>query len=126
MILVFGGAYQGKLEYVLETYDLSNDDVYRCDRESLHIDFDKKVIYGLDKFVYACVREGLEAKELILRDIDRLKDKILIFDDISQGIVPLDKDERAWREASGRCMVALGKAADEVIRVFCGLGTKIK
>ena len=101
MILVFGGAYQGKLEYVLETYNLSNDDVYRCDRESLHIDFDKKVIYGLDKFVYACVREGLEAKELILRDIDRLKDKIIIFDDISQGIVPLDKDERAWREASG-------------------------
>ena len=126
MILVFGGAYQGKLEYVLETYDLSNDDVYRCDRESLHIDFDKKVIYGLDKFVYACVREGLEAKELILRDIDRLKDKIIIFDDISKGIVPLDKDERAWREASGRCMVALGKLADEVVRGFCGLGTKIK
>lgn len=126
MILVFGGAYQGKLEYVLETYNLSNDDVYRCDMDSLHIDFDKKVIYGLDKFVYACVREGLEAKELILRDIDRLKDKIVIFDDISQGIVPLDKDERAWREANGRCMVALGKVADEVVRVFCGLGVKIK
>ena len=126
MILVFGGAYQGKLEYVLETYDLSNDDVYRCDRESVQIDYDKKVIYGLEKFVFACVKEGFDARELILRDMDKLDNKILIFDDISQGIVPLDKDERAWREASGRCMVALGKLADEVVRVFCGLGTKIK
>ena len=126
MVLVFGGAYQGKLDYVLETYKLCKEDVYRCGMESVHIDYEKKVIYGLDKFVYACVKEGLEAKELIFSHLDDLRDSIIICDDISQGIVPLDRDEREWREAIGRCMVNLGKAADEVVRVFCGLGVRIK
>ena len=31
MILVFGGAYQGKLDYVLKTYRLTEKDVYHCD-----------------------------------------------------------------------------------------------
>ena len=31
MILIFGGAYQGKLEYALSTYKLVEKDVYHCD-----------------------------------------------------------------------------------------------
>ncbi|MDO5303166.1 MAG: bifunctional adenosylcobinamide kinase/adenosylcobinamide-phosphate guanylyltransferase [Clostridia bacterium] len=126
MILVFGGAYQGKLDYVLEKYNLNKDDVERCNVGKASLGFDKKVIYGLDKFVYACVKEGVEAKEVLVENLDKLQDKIIICDDISQGIVPLDKDEREWREATGRAMVALGKMADDVYRVFCGLATKIK
>ena len=126
MILVFGGAYQGKLDYVLENFDLSEKDVFKCERDSMHLNFDRKVIYGLHNFVYCCVKEGFEARDILEEHAEKLGDKIIICDDISQGIVPLDKTERAWREATGRCMVVLGKKADRVIRVFCGLGMEIK
>lgn len=126
MILIFGGAYQGKLDYALGTYHLTERDVCYCDMESMVINFDKKIIYGLDKFVLACVKEGISAQECLADNLDKLKDKIIICDDISQGVVPVDAVERAWREMNGRCMIFLGKEAEEVIRVFCGIGTKVK
>lgn len=126
MVLIFGGAYQGKQEYVLETYGLSEKDVYQCDLESMVINFDKKVIANLERFILACIKEEVSAKECLEDNIERLRDKIIICDDISQGVVPVDKTERAWREMTGRTMTYLGQEADEVIRVFCGIGTRVK
>lgn len=126
MILIFGGAYQGKLDYAFKNYDVKEKDVYYCDVERMVIDFDKKVITDMDKFVLACVKEDINAKECLEDNLDKLHDKIIIFDDISGGVVPVDKTERAWREMAGICMTYLGSKADEVIRVFCGIGSRVK
>lgn len=126
MVLIFGGAYQGKQDYALETYGLSVKDVYQCDLESMVINFDKKVIANLERFILACIKEEVSAKECLEDNIEKLRDKIIICDDISQGVVPVDKTERAWREMTGRTMTYLGQEADEVIRVFCGIGTRVK
>ena len=126
MVLIFGGAYQGKQDYALETYGLSAKDVYQCDLESMVINFDKKVVANLERFILACIKEEVSAKECLEDNIEKLRDKIIICDDISQGVVPVDKTERAWREMTGRTMTYLGQEADEVIRVFCGIGTRVK
>ena len=126
MVLIFGGAYQGKQDYALETYGLSAKDVYQCDLESMVINFDKKVIANLERFILACIKEEVSAKECLEDNIEKLRDKIIICDDISQGVVTVDKTERAWREMTGRTMTYLGQEADEVIRVFCGIGTRVK
>ena len=126
MVLIFGGAYQGKQDYALETYGLSAKDVYQCDLESMVINFDKKVIANLERFILACIKEEVSAKECLEDNIEKLRDKIIICDDISQGVVPVDKTERAWREMTGRTMTYLGQEADEVIRVFCGIVTRDK
>lgn len=126
MILIFGGAYQGKLDYALKTYGLTEKDVYHCDLETMVINFDKKIITNLERFVLASIKEEVSAKECLEDNLDKLKDKIIICDDISQGVVPMDKTERAWREMNGRVMTYLGQEAEEVIRVFCGIGTKVK
>ena len=126
MVLIFGGAYQGKQDYALETYGLSAKDVYQCDLESMVINFDKKVIANLERFILACIKEEVSAKECLEDNIEKLRDKIIICDDISQGVVPVDKTDRAWREMTGRTMTYLGQEADEVIRVFCGIGTRVK
>lgn len=125
MILIFGGAYQGKLEYARQNWDFSEDDIFFCE-ENLAIDLSKKVIVGLEKFVFACVFEDAEAKTVLKMYDEPLDDKIFIVDDVSQGIVPMDTDRRAWREAVGRTLLWLGKEADEVHRVFCGLGQRLK
>ena len=128
MIVIFGGAYQGKLEYAKENFNISDNDVYVCSADSTAVDtaLSKKIIYGLENFTFACVKAGLEAREELAAYREELKDKIIICADISQGIVPLDADQRAWREMNGRCMLWLGREADRVIRVFCGLGQDIK
>ena len=38
----------------------------------------------------------------------------------------IDKTERDFREWIGRVQVLLAKEADEVIRVICGIGQRIK
>lgn len=126
MILIFGGAYQGKLEYALKTYDLTEKDVYHCQMDSMLLNLDKKIINGLEQFIFACTKEGIEAKECLAGNMEKLRDKILICADISQGIVPMDKTEREWREMVGRCTTYLGREADKVVRVFCGIGQEIK
>ena len=124
MILIFGGAYQGKLEYAKENWNISDDEIFTC-TEKLELDPDKKVYYGLEKFIYACVLEGKEPKDIVSQ-IGDASGKIFIVNDISQGVVPIEADRRAWREAVGRTMLWLGKNADEIHRVFCGLGQRLK
>ena len=124
MILIFGGAYQGKLEFVKENWNISDEEIFTC-TEKLELDPAKKVYYGLEKFIYACVLEGKEPKDVISQ-IGDTSGKIFIVNDISQGVVPIEADRRAWREAVGRTMLWLGKNADEVHRVFCGLGQRLK
>ena len=125
MILIFGGAFQGKLEYAKEHWDFTEDDIFYCE-ENLRIDLSKKVLYGLEKFCFACVCEGADTKGTIRTYEEPLDDKIIILDDVSQGVVPIDPDRRAWREEVGRTMLWLSREADEVHRVFCGLGQRIK
>ena len=125
MILIFGGSYQGKLEFAKETFGVTENDVFTCTVDS-EIDWSKKVLYNLDQSFLRHVREDKESREVLKDHLDQLKDKILIVNDISQGIVPMERENRDWREMTGRAMLYISKEADEVYRVFCGLGSKIK
>lgn len=121
MIFVFGGAYQGKLDYAKERFGGS---IYVCDDS--RPDFSGDIIYHLERFVLACVKEGLDPVEYLSSREEQLADKVIICDDISQGIVPMDREERAFREANGRVMIAMASKAREVIRIFCGLPQVLK
>lgn len=128
MDLIFGGAYQGKLEYVKEHFDIGEEDIFYCnkDSETLEIDFSKKVICKFEEFTLACVKKGIEAKEYLIEHEGELNEKIIICNDVSQGVVPIDKEIRAWREMNGRTMIFLTNRANEVTRIFCGLPQVIK
>lgn len=121
MIFIFGGAYQGKLEYAKERF---GGEVYAC-TDSRPV-FDGDIIDRLDQFVFACVKEDVDAEAYLRSKRDLWKDKVILCNDVSQGIVPMDKDERAFREANGRVMIAMAKEADEVVRIFCGLPHVLK
>lgn len=46
--------------------------------------------------------------------------------EVGGGVVPIDKAQRAQREAAGRLAILLAQRAQEVVRVFCGIPTRIK
>lgn len=126
MIIVTGGAYQGKLDYVKEHYPIQEDEIFTCSSEVSVLDLTKKVVYGFDKWILAVIEKGMEPVSSLKAIIDDLQDKIIIVNDISCGVVPIDPTVRQWREAVGRGTTLLSKQADTVIRVFCGIGTVLK
>ena len=125
MVLIFGGSYQGKLDFAKENFEVSDEDIFVCTQEN-EIDWSKKVIYNADQAFLRHVREGKESRDVLAEHLDELKESIIIVNDISQGIVPMEREQRDWREMTGRAMLYISKQADEVYRVFCGLGSKIK
>lgn len=124
MILVIGGAYSGKLDFVKESYGIDENDIFFC--KDYKLDFSKKVICGLHKFTYECVISGVNPVEIIKENFEKLQDKIIICDEISSGIVPMKKEERVWREDTGRCLQLLSRNSSKVYRIFCGIPTVIK
>lgn len=123
MILVVGGAYQGKLDYVKANYAPAS--IFDCG-VGAEIDFSAGVVNSLHKLILAQIRSGIDPLEYFREYLPELKTKILVCDDISNGVVPVDAEMRQWREAVGRCMNFIASEADEVIRLFCGIGSRIK
>ena len=123
MILVFGGAYQGKTEYASKHLGAGSV----CDvAEEGAPDFTKDMITGLEGFVLRSVEQGGDPVEYFASRRSEWEDKILVINDVSQGVVPVDGTLRAAREANGRLMIYLADEAEQVHRVFCGIGKRIK
>lgn len=124
MIVVFGGAYCGKLEFVRKKFNILEDDIYYFKDEKLNLE--KNVLSGLHIFVLKCLEKGHEPLEILKKNKEFLKNKIIICDDINSGIVPMEAINRRWREETGKCMQYLITKSDDVYRVFFGIDKKIK
>ena len=124
MIFVFGGAYQGMEDYAreqcgaAETVQLTEDDA--------QIDFSSGAVAGLERFVLGCVRRGENAREYFEAHRDEWKDAVLIGTDFSCGLVPMEAENRLWREENGRLNNYLAGEAVRVVRMFCGIAQVIK
>jgi len=119
MELIIGGAFQGQEEYAAEKYGLSDEDIYVCTDDGA-IDLNARCIVHLEKYVLACVRAGRPAQT------DFRQDAVLVSEDISCGIVPLEPWQRQWREAAGRYLARLAQDAEHVTRMFCGIPQRVK
>ena len=123
MIFVFGGAYQGKTAYAMKEFGRETV----CDvSEADEPDFTKEIITGIDGFASRLAAEGEDPAVWFEARRNQWNDCVLIVTDISQGVVPIDKQLRAAREANGRLMIYLAREAEQVHRVFCGIGKRIK
>ena len=127
MILIFGGAYQGKLDYAKKNFDIKT--VCDCS-DGTAPDFAADAIYGIEGFVKrqspGSDQSPLETADWFSERREAWQDKVLIMTDVSQGIVPMDPELRAFREMNGRLMLRLAAEASEVHRVFCGIGKRVK
>lgn len=62
----------------------------------------------------------------ILSLIPHTPELIFICDEVGNGIVPVEKEERDYRECVGRVLCVLAEKAERVERVHCGISQKIK
>lgn len=132
MKLVIGGYAQGKLDYVLDESAVQDFYIADCElpnAEQLQWaeDNGKTVIVNhFHAWMRAGIRQGKNTEQEILDFIKNVPNSIVISDEIGNGIVPLENFEREYRERTGRILVKLADQADEVVRVICGIGQRIK
>ena len=132
MKVIIGGYAQGKLAYV--TGRLPEGSFLVCDgrlpeeEEKAALKEGKKllILNGFHRMVKKNLQEGKDPAFLVESLCREYPKCYVISDEIGNGIVPMDAFEREYREQTGRLLTKLAAEADEVVRVLCGIGQKIK
>lgn len=124
MILITGGAYQGKTEYAQKKYNI--DKIFDCEKEDITRLSNTECICNFQYAVKYYSEREIDPIEAVKKIIEKNPDIIIIMNEIGNGIVPIEKSERIWREQVGKTGCYLAENALEVIRIVCGCGVKIK
>ena len=109
MVLILGGSGAGKKEYA-RSLGFSDADF------STDVSDGKPVLRDLDTIV--------RSAEVPLDAL--LQKKLILCREVGSGVIPMDPDERRWREAVGRLCCALAKEATAVVRIVCGVPIALK
>ena len=131
MKLIIGGYAQGKFEYVMQQMGKRPVVVYDGELPKFTEEMEsmKEKVVIVDHF-HRWVKKQVEVcgkvEEEVMAFVDNFPDCIVICDEIGNGIVPIDPLEREYREQTGRILILLAKKAEEVERVICGIGQRIK
>lgn len=116
MILVFGGAAQGKSQFAQKLRAS-----YQAEGRDLPIYDLRQILPDLYKL------SGPElASRWDLLDRELGGQYICLLEDMGCGIVPLDPHDRALREFNGVLLQDLARRASQVYRVFVGMGLCLK
>ena len=126
MKLVIGGYAQGKLNYVLQKYDMETSKIWDGEIPENKGEQNNIVINHLHHWIKSRIAKGGCPEEEIFAFVENYPNCVIISDEVGNGIVPVEAFEREYRERAGRILVELAKRAEEVERVICGIGQKIK
>jgi adenosylcobinamide kinase / adenosylcobinamide-phosphate guanylyltransferase len=114
VILIIGGLASGKRNYVKNEYHYGDADIADGVLNGC------PVLYNLQNLIFG----GSISEDTLLTAL--LNKEIVICNEVGSGVVPIDKAERAAREATGRLCVELAEKAEKVIRICCGIPTILK
>ena len=113
MIVVVGGRASGKRTYI-ESLGFSAADM------ADGILDERPVLVNLQDLVAASDAEPQQLAEALL---DK---QVVSCCEVGNGIVPIDPNERAWRERVGRTLNIVAERADTVVRMVCGIPVVLK
>lgn len=134
MKLIIGGYAQGKLDYVCTKYSVQKGMVWEGIAPEAVNEINNAggpiVVNHFHRWVRKCMEDGRcpedETRAFLESCQSHHKECIIISDEIGNGIVPIDAFEREYRERLGRILIQTAHKAEEVERVICGIGQKIK
>ena len=125
MIMVTGGSFQNKTAYALKVTGLMESDIIdgaECTEKDA---LEAKGISNYHTFIKRFFLNGGDPL-VFTEKLCRRSVKVVIMDEIGCGIVPIDRNDRAIREAVGRCGCIIAENSHTVVRVCCGIPTIIK
>ena len=126
MIMFTGGAHQNKTKLAEEmtgiTAAVTADGEVCSEAEALNAKCVRNY-HALVKRIYISGGDPVKFTEKLCNESP---DAVIIMDETGCGIVPVDRDERLIREATGRCGCMIARKSHTVVRVCCGIPTIIK
>ena len=144
MILVIGGAFQGKLEFAAKLAGCDTEEVFTPGEkpvltgsaaEGFRISSaaeNCRILNGLHLLLRSCMERMTEeetdaAMDAFLgRAVRKDPELIIISSEVGYGIVPMDPAERRWREKTGRWMTRIAGECRKVYRVVSGIPVLLK
>ena len=132
MELYLGGCFQGKLSYVKKRHPecvVMEAKELPLTREELSGAIEKDsqcIINHFHEWIKKIVENKANSFELTIYLIENCPNVIIICDEVGNGIVPMDKVERAYREQTGRMQILIAEKAERVERILCGMGQRLK
>lgn len=149
MKLIIGGAYQGKLAYAKREYHITEgwldgrtcrlDEILSCRGICYFHEYVKRLLNedkdiseaGQDFSWVHIQKEDLSSLEQQAEGFAGMlcrenPDIVIVSNELGYGVVPMEKSDRLWRETTGRICTGIAARADEVVRVVCGVGQRLK
>ncbi|MBQ8092687.1 MAG: bifunctional adenosylcobinamide kinase/adenosylcobinamide-phosphate guanylyltransferase [Clostridia bacterium] len=87
---------------------------------------DAVIIEDFHLLIREKMNQHADIQEYIKTLCETQPDCVIVSDEIGSGIVPIDQNDRLWRETVGRALCTIARQAEQVIRVVCGIGVRIK
>lgn len=126
MIMITGGAFQGKRNFAREKFNFSENDIISGRDCEIDRAFSAECLADYHLLIRRVLDEKMDALEFTQSLCERNPNAVIIIDEIGCGIIPIEKNERIWREQVGRagCMIASNSSV--VVRICCGIPAVIK
>ena len=144
MVLIIGGAWQGKLAFARELAGEKKTAYEPCraaeckktsygsfkvaegSTDSFEAALDCQIIHGFHEYVRRLLKEKEKRGSIYRGNEGQNPEVIITSNELGCGIVPMDRNDREWREASGRASVRLARNSVRVYRLVCGIASRIK
>lgn len=124
MILITGGAFSGKTEFAMRTFNLNETDISDGGECSFEEVLSCRAVKNFQLLVKRFGNDsGAEFAEKIYACNPEM---IVITNEIGSGIIPMEKADRIWREETGRACCVIAGHSEAVVRMCCGIPTVIK
>ena len=125
MIFVIVGYAQGKMAFVKETWKVEEENIFHGtvpEKQGQEL----TVMNDFNQWVRTIWNREEHPKDVVEAWLKNHPKGIIISDEIGNGIVPMEKEERLFRDFMGNVQIMIAKQSEEVYRVICGIGQKIK
>lgn len=131
MHIVFGGAFNGKREYVKKLLASQEVEWLESELPKGSVVFSIIVVAGIEHRIKTQLASGISEfriREEIQQMLAKYKDYKLVWvlTDMNRGIVPIDPLERELRDVLGRIYQLLFSEAAEITRIWYGIPQNIK
>lgn len=144
-ILVVGGEFQGKKDWVKKNWLVRNEINIGNSKEKFHThNREENCGYHLYFYVDQWILLKIEENPFLLSDATTIEEKlnilwglfewdrkiegnsIYLMNEVGCGIVPVEKKDRIYRELSGRFMCQLADKVEQVYQIVAGYEIRLK
>ncbi|MDO4268198.1 MAG: bifunctional adenosylcobinamide kinase/adenosylcobinamide-phosphate guanylyltransferase [Eubacteriales bacterium] len=129
MILIAGGSSQGKTAFLRGCEEKTGKPGRLSEGDGLcdpwQEAFGKEILLHFHGYIRQVLEAGEDPQQFVRQILKQMPEYVTI-DEVGCGIVPIKRCGRDYREACGEAGQLLAARAEQVYRVVCGIGTRIK